>query len=361
MTVATRNRIHVEANSPGVQESIDEIVDVIVAAGAFVDPHLVVIESDGHLALGTTTGVPSQPFIALPSSTLVPIDGLTWDESAETIAATDGVDQLDEVHRTLLEANLHLLNSVHKRPWFLAHHPKAAAVDDGELCEAVQAIRPSFSPTTSVDALLKTRTFGLRSADKTRTSVIMPILELADHHPQGSPYELVDDVLTSRYRPVDDSGLTYVSYGPRRDAIDLAAQYGFATDTPSFLVSAPISLDLEGHGTLTIRRALDRKARPSWTSDAAGTTVDYLLLDTRVGLFDSLFLPVRTYLESRGVGRNDAHSLAMRACETVIHMNRVLLADLHRAAAHSIHGGGVTLAEAAVHQWEVLDAVESLG
>ena len=80
-----------------------------------------------------------------------------------------------------------------------------------------------------------------------------------------------------------------------------------------------------------------------------------------MGLYESLFLPVRKYVESRGAGSEMARNLAMRACHTVIQLNKELVLSLGEHAIANGTGGGDILAAAAEHQWQLLDAVETLG
>jgi hypothetical protein len=265
------------------------------------------------------------------------------------------------VQRELLDLHIALWNATGKRRQFLETHPRATTEEGSELAAAICEIRPSFVSSDTTATFLRTRTFGLSLNDTTKSSVIMPILELADHHPQGAPYRMTDGGLGSSYRHADDSAITYVRYGPSRDAIDLACHYGFATQDTGFAVSAPLGLDLDGHGDLVIKRSLDRRSNPRWTADAEGLTVTYLTLDVRSGLFDALYMPVRGYLEGRGVEGATARSLAMRACTTVLQLNKDLVRELEEQAQESLNGGGHLLAAAASHQWQVLDAVETLG
>ena len=351
----------VDAETPGVVAAVEEIARLLLAAGATLDPGLIVLERSGHVTLASQDDVSGKAFIDLPTATLIPTDHLVWDDTSTDVTVVAGHESLTDLQRELLDLHIALWNATGKRRHFLDHHPRATTEAGSELAVAIGEIRPGFVPSATTATLLRTRTFGLSQLDTTKSSVIMPILELADHHPQGAPYRLSDGGLGAQYRHVDDTAITYVRYGPARDAIDLACHYGFATNDPEFAISAPLSLDLEGFGDLDIKRTLNRRAAAQWSADSEGLVINYLALDPRVGLYESLFLPVRKYVESRGAGSEMARNLAMRACHTVIQLNKELVLSLGEHAIANGTGGGDILAAAAEHQWQLLDAVETLG
>ena len=351
----------VDAETPGVVAAVEEIARLLLAAGATLDPGLIVLERSGHVTLASQDDLSGKAFIDLPTATLIPTDHLVWDDTSTDVTVLAGHESLTDLQRELLELHIALWNATGKRRHFLDHHPRATTEAGSELAAAIGEIRPGFVPSDTTATLLRTRTFGLSQNDTTKSSVIMPILELADHHPQGAPYRLSDGGLGAQYRHVDDTAITYVRYGPARDAIDLACHYGFATNDPEFAISAPLSLDLEGFGELDIKRTLNRRAAAQWSADSEGLVINYLALDPRVGLYESLYLPVRKYVESRGAGSEMARNLAMRACHTVIQLNKELVLSLGEHAIANGTGGGDILAAAAEHQWQLLDAVETLG
>jgi hypothetical protein len=353
--------ITVHASTPGVSDILTAIVGIVQGAGAHLDADLVLTEDQGHLFLATGSGLPGRRFIDLPQAVLVPIDSLTWDETEPSIRLAEPADALSPVQRDLLSLHVELWNALDKLTGFRQTHPKVAAAECPALEAAIQSIRPSFRGARSVDDLLRSRTFGFREADGSRSSVIMPILELADHHPHASPYRVLEGHLGSTYSRVDDRGSVFVRYGPSRDALDLACQYGYVESATTFVISAPVSLDLDGFGTVTVGRTLDRRSPPQWTADETGVFVDYLRLDVAVGLFDTLFAPVKAYLVSRGATSAEARDRARRACDTVLHVNRTLRAELHETALQSNHVGAHILDDAVAHQWQVLDTVESRG
>ena len=345
-----------ETTTEGVGEIIRAIAEVTTRAGGNIDAGLVAVELDGHVGLGTRIGNEGDRFITLPEQVLIPVNELTWTDASDVVQLESGGEFLTEIQRELLDLHIELWNSTQKLEAFRATHPRAAAMTDSALTEAITAIRSNFTPGNSTRDLLRTRTFGL-GAGKEARSVVMPILELADHHPHGSPYYFAESDLSANYQFVDDSGGVYVSYGPCRDSIDLACLYGFATDTTTSFVSAPMSLDLGDFGTLRIERSVNRRSRAQWRADDESLSVDYLVLDAYVGLFDALCQPIREFLLERGASRSQSLALAIDAVGTIIHVNIQRVTSIADTAERSPHGGAAVIAAAARHQLSVIDVV----
>lgn len=349
--------IVVEATTPGVEEVVTRIAHEVTNLGGVIDSHLVVAEHEGHVTLGSAEGHEGRRFISLPFDSLIPVGDLVW-ESTPDVALADGADSLSVAQRTLLALHIELWNITAKMERFRSTHPKVAAANDAHLLGQIQRLRPTFTPADSTDAMLRTRTFGLRrGADAQRQSVIMPILELADHHPDGAPYRTNAGRLESDYRFVDETRIAYVRYGPWRDAMDLACLYGFSSNATLFFVSAPIRIDLGRLGSLTVLREGHRGSSPHWQADEGGLSVDYLPLHVHDGLFDAFIQPLRAYLEGRGMDRTESVTTSMRVAETLLHENRVIVADIQVAALASPEPGARVVAEAAAHHLRVIDAV----
>lgn len=349
--------IIVEATTPGVEEIVTRIAHEVTNLGGVIDSCLVVAEHEGHVTLGSAEGHEGRRFISLPFDALIPVGDLVW-ESSPDVALADGADSLSVPQRTLLALHIELWNITAKMEQFRGTHPKTAAANDAHLLGQIHRLRPTFTPADSTDAMLRTRTFGLRrGADAQRQSVIMPILELADHHPDGAPYRTDGGRLESDYRFVDETRVAYVRYGPWRDAMDLACLYGFSSNATLFFVSAPIAIELGPFGSLTVRRDGHRGSSPHWQADEGGLSVNYLPLHVHEGLFAALIQPVRTYLEDRGMDRTESVTTSMRVAQTLLHENHTIVADIHDAALASTEPGARVLAEAAAHQLRVIDAV----
>lgn len=353
----TAEPISVDATTPGVGELITRIAEEACALGAVIDSHLMVAEHNGHVTLGSASGAEGEPFIRLPFDALVPVDGLVWDFSGG-VTVVDNDATLTDAQQSLLDLHVQLWNATGKFDEYQVRHPRAAAARDGALAEQIRRLRPTFTPDDSPAGMVRTRTFSLRSdAAGERRSVIMPILELADHHPQGAPYRTGDGVLESTYRFVDETRVAYVRYGPWRDAMDLACLYGFSTEEPLFFVSAPVALDLGIAGSLTVVRQGNRQAQPRWQLDEQGLTVDYLPFHVSTGMFESFIRPVRAYLEHSGMDRGASMRTVMDVAESLLDENQRIVTNILEAAQESSESGAAVVAEAAEHQLLVIAAI----
>lgn len=349
--------INVDATTAGVGDIITRIAEEASALGAVIDTHLMVAEHNGHVTLGSATGTEGEPFIRLPFESLIPVDGLVWD-GANGLTVLEGRENLTTAQQSLLDLHIQLWNATGKFDEYQVRHPRAVAARDGALAEQIRRLRPTFTPEDSPAGMVRTRTFNLRSdAAGERRSVIMPILELADHHPQGAPYRTGDGVLESTYRFVDETRVAYVRYGPWRDAMDLACLYGFSTEEPLFFVSAPLTLDLGIAGSLTVVRQGNRQAEPRWQVDEQGLTVDYLPFHVSSGMFESFIRPVRAYLEHSGMDRGASMRTVMDVAESLLDENQRIVTNILEAAQESSESGAAVVAEAAEHQLLVIAAI----
>lgn len=355
----TTPAIETDTATAGLDSIITDIAEFLTHEGARIDANLIAVERGGHLALASETGQHGKPFIDLPTKVLVPVNGLTWADESDEVRLVGGTETLTPVQSELLDLHIALWNATDKLASFRSTHPRAAASEDTELLDAIAAARPGFTPGETTRDMLRTRTFTLRQVDST-SSVIMPLLELANHHPNGAPYRLTDGHLGAGYHFVDNTGLTYVQYGPRRDAIDLACLYGYATDVTTFFVSAPMTLDLTGFGSLTIDRSVQRHASATWRADEGNLYINYLLLDAYTGMFDALHRPIREYLLAQGASRAQALSLTIDAAESILQVNDQRLIDIMTAAKDVPHYGASTIAVAAAHQRSVIDVIGEL-
>lgn len=351
--------IATDTATAGLDSIVTDIAECLTREGARIDARLIVMERGGHLAVASDTGQQGEPFIDLPTQVLVPIDNLTWADESDQVRLVGGSETLTPVQSELLDLHIALWNATDKLATFRAAHPRAAILESAELRDAIALVRPGLTPGDSTRDMLRTRTFSLRAGDST-SSVIMPILELANHHPKGAPYRLRDGRLGAEYHFVDDTGLTYVHYGPHRDAIDLACLYGYATDITTFIVSVPLTVDLHDFGTLVIERSVQRRASATWQVEDGTLRVNYLVLDAYLGLFDALHRPVRDYLITQGASRAQALSLAIDAAEVILNANHVRLTDVIAAAEDVPHLGASTIALAATHQRQVIDVIGQL-
>ena len=349
--------ISVDATTPGVGELITRIAAEACALGAVIDPHLMVAEHNGHVTLGSASGTEGEPFIRLPFDALIPVNDVVWDDS-RGLTVVEGNATLTSAQQSLLDLHVQLWNVTGKLEEFRTTHPKAATTRDGALAEQLHRLRPTFTPDDSPSAMVRTRTFSLQADAKSeRRSVIMPILELADHHPHGAPYRTDDGLLESTYRFVDETNVAYVRYGPWRDAMDLACLYGFSTEEPLFFVSAPLTLDLGIAGSLTVVRQGNRQAEPRWKVDEQGLTVDYLPFHVRSGMFEAFIRPVRAYLEHSGMDRGASMRTVMDVAESLLDENQRIVTNILEAAQESNESGAAVVAEAAAHQLLVIAAI----
>lgn len=354
----TRHGVRVEAETAGVRDVVDEIAALVIRGGGYLHPELTVRERDGHVTLSVDRRGADEVFIRLPRDVLVPVTALSWDEEADHMSLVSGRSSLTPLQGALVDLHIALWNLTGKLAHFRARHPKSAAVEDADLEAAVRLLRPTFHRDQSPAGMVHTRTFGMPRADgRGQTSVIMPILELADHHTQGAPYRVDEAGMHARFRHVDDSGISYVLYGPRRDAVDMAALYGFVCREADFAVSAPLVIDLADYGQLAVSRSTLRRVPPTWTSTDSELATSYLLLAEDLRSTNEFLEQVCEFVTDRGADDHEAVDLAWSSLSTVVDLNRQACRTVHESAAASSHLGARVLQAALDRQGDVLEGV----
>lgn len=326
----------VDAETPGVGETVVRMAELLVAHGGFVHPDLIVRERGGNITLDGRDPASDDWFIRIPRSMLIPVDDVEWDESTAGIVPRSVSEEMTGDQRTMLELHAHLLTITGKLERYRAGHPRALAAGEPEVTDAVRAIRPNFNPDESIDAYLSTRTFLLRPEQQegAATRVLMPILDLADHDDEGAPYRMVDGQLGARFAVDPSRGCTFVRYAARRDAIDLATIYGFFSAAQLTAVSAPLGFALDEDLALAIGRTPNRSEAPQWTWGPDGVEVDHLAFgfSRDTAMFTQLFHPLHTLLLARGFDASTCSRSAMQACRIVVGANLLALDRLATAA-----------------------------
>lgn len=122
-------------------------------------------------------------------------------------------------------------------------------------------IGPDATPAMVTDADLAHSTAG-RSNPPRKTQVLMPLIDMLNHHPRGAPFQLDDSRLSVRVaQPIGD-GECFAAYGGRRDVLDLALHYGYLDMATPFAFSAPVNVEVEGLCHIRVAAGRSRPAHP---------------------------------------------------------------------------------------------------
>jgi hypothetical protein len=284
---------HLATDSQDCSAILREIVTLVLTHGGQIHPGACWHERGGQLTVtcDASMGVGEHPLVVVPRELLVPVSGAEWADSQERLMLLSPPSGLTPVQKTLLDLHIQLYNATGKIPWIVTHHPRALLVRQPELLDALQVIRPdSYAEAdTLAHIFLDTRVFGLKpdqplapddahppmgtaaafahptagsSGSVRKTHVLMPLIDILNHHPQGAPYRL--DALSLQVQisqPRRDQEC-FAAYGGRRDVLDLALHYGYLDEATPFAFSAPVEVEVEGLCRIRVAAGRLRPAHP---------------------------------------------------------------------------------------------------
>jgi hypothetical protein len=183
-------------------------------------------------------------------------------------------------------------------------------------------IGPDATPAMVTDADLAPPTAG-RSNPPRKTQVLMPLIDMLNHHPQGAPFQVDDSRLSVRVAQPTGDGECFAAYGGRRDVLDLALHYGYLDTATPFAFSAPVSVEVEG---LCHIRVVAGRTRPAHPLDPPRTQWDGETLELShlcahgvhpERLQTVLRLPLLPIARKRAMGRmrpTDGLTMLLNAC-----------------------------------------------
>jgi len=356
----------ITAETPGVADILTEIVEVLVAGGATFHRGLRIVEADGAMSLhidDPVTGPDADGdrrrsmLARIPVELLVPIEAIRWAPDPDRLIVESVGPGLSATRRRLLDAHVALYNITGKPAWARRHLPRVALASDDPLWTAVGLLRPGVlaadadRPTgddrSMAEAFIATRTLGAARSDVTGDDgappgpVLMPIIDLMNHHRRGAGYSVADGMLRVLVRRPAGGSECFATYGGGKDALDLAIGYGYLEPDPGVARCAPCAVEVAAAPEVGTVRVRGLRVRPKHrfdppTVDAAddGLTLSHLSfapdhIDRLVAL---LALPVTAHLRRSGAATNTATSDARPAAAValvaaLIEHNRTLVAQ----------------------------------
>ena len=343
---SSAHEIHhrVMSDDPVVEDLLLGTLDLVREAGGWVASGTRVIAKAGQLSIESdaTRG----PLMRIPAPLWVRVDRVTWGFDGGRLDVLDVPDDIGEFELPMLYLQTALHNACGKLAWLSATHPSLAGDVPAEVVSATRALIPSFRThsTDVVDVLFANRCFRIPTTEGAPAErVLIPLIDLLNHHADGSAGTWLGDAFTVDARLPFGTGECALNYGLDRDAIEMAASYGFVDASARTAHSAPVSVRVTGLGVIGVRgdgRAPDGRLLPVASRAEDGVTslnrVTFSSSD-----HDGVLRDVRT-----GTGWDDADARAV--LDGVARANADLVDALIRAcdAAPQTHSAAV-LREAA--------------
>ncbi|EDY38833.1 hypothetical protein CPCC7001_1712 [Cyanobium sp. PCC 7001] len=273
---------------------------------------------------------------------------------------------------------LELLNATGKLPAWFTSSPRVLAFRDPPILEALRQLRPRLWRSGSAaipEAFLSTRRLRIVAVDGAGSErYLLPLVDLANHHPLAPPFNLSAGHLRLLPSPAVPSAQLCVDYGGSRDGLDIALHYAYVDPDVRWAFSAPLRFELPGLGPVLIQgRPLEssRLGDPPLLShgpvgeELEGTVVSHVCFAPAhaAGLRDSLRRELGRYGDNRGLGftLEQVARLASALIEAVAARNVALLEAVAGLCARtSVRGEAPgVLASAALNQVEVIRSAQA--
>ncbi len=351
---------------------LQELAQVCAAHGAQWHPELKAELHEGSMRLLAPPGS-SGELISMPTELLVPIKGARWSSSDHVLILEQPPAELSSLQQELLNLHIALYNATGKLTWFSESHPARLVERSTAVAEALAHVKPAHGqqqPKRSRAAgFLATRSFSYRaSADQSPTPVLLPLIDLLNHHPQGSPFRIRDGAMRMQVAQTSGSEC-FAHYGQRRDVLDLALHYGYSDLHTPFAHSAPMEIQVDGIGVISVdhqgqRAPVHPYDPPRVQISSDGIQLSHLCCNLKHPQRSTtmLRLALQGSLQKRGHARGSASKLAERGLSAVAEENLKNLSKLQQAITEEAHPGAQILVGATARQATIIRRVlDSLG
>jgi hypothetical protein len=343
---ASNRIIRVDSSNTQVQSLIETIAGILINNGARINPNLFILESDGNLSIHCPSDSTEVTLFVVPEALLIPVSKITWGVAKDahtgirTIDIASAVD-LTPVQSELLHLQIELYNTLSKFEWFLTEHPSSALSQFPGIEHLIIQCEPNYARSQSLEDFLATRVLGYRDKSSTeehwpKTPVLMPLVELINHHSRGAPFDMSNGCVTVSANRTDSSSECFVNYGGMRDALQMFVSYGFADESSIVATSTPVTIPLIGDnsstrlGTLVVERKLSKGYLPKITAHESTLTLSKVIFSPRNSdNFRGAFtLPVKSFAMQQGASAELADRVADRASRELIDQNQQRLGEL---------------------------------
>jgi hypothetical protein len=343
---APDSSIHVDTTNAHVQSLIESTARILIDHGATINPNISILESDGHLSVHYPGAPAGATLFVIPKALLIPVSEITWGITQDAHSGIRSIEikstaDLTPVQRDLLELLVDLYNTAGKFEWFLTEHPRSALSQFPDVEDLLKQCQPNYSHDQSIDGFLATRVLGYRdksSTEKTRprTPVLMPLVELMNHHSHGAPFDMNDGSIKVLANQPAGNSECFANYGGMLDALQMFINYGFADESALVSTSTPATIPLiGGHpstrlGTLVVKREQSNGHLPLITAHGSTLTLSKVTFSpSNPDRFNAAFtLPVKAFALQQGASSELADQIAEQASCDLIDLNQQQLGEL---------------------------------
>jgi len=266
----------IDSDDTLVADLLASTLELVAESGGWVAPGTRFISREGQLSVQSDAGSES-PLFHIPQTAFVRVDEVIWGEGDERLEILSVPDYFGDIELEMLYLQVALHNQCGKLPWLAKTHPWLAPEIPADVINAVRQVVPAFrqTPMSARDALWANRCFKISIDSNPDTQrLLIPLVDLLDHHSQGSTGSWTGSAFEVTAVHPFETTECFLNYGMGRDALEMAAVYGFVDLTSTIANSAPIDFVVPEVGLV---RVLDNGR------DAAGINLP-LVVDTSSGL-----------------------------------------------------------------------------
>ena len=340
----------IDADDPIVGDLLLGTVDLVREAGGWISPNATLIARDGQLSIQCTDD--EGLLLRIPREAMIRVDRVTWSDDPERLVIEDVPEDFGDIETSMLYTQVALLNQCGKLPLLRTEHPALADALDPATIDLMRSLLPSFrtKPITPRSLLFVTRCFRIDVEDGAGPQrIVIPLVDLLNHHRQGAVANWLGtsfDVATRRPFGTSECAL---DYGMARDALEMAAVYGFVDESADIAHSAPVEVDVEGIGRIAVVGSL--RTRSGEVEEPVAIEEPSRVLITGLTFHrDAPAAATDAMARATGWGITEA----TRAVTAVADANLALLAELRRSLGTDPSPVARLLRSAAEHQARVI-------
>jgi hypothetical protein len=232
------------------------IADVMLRSGSLIADDLTIHERGGDFwcSIEVEPGIAGRPLLAYPPECQVPMDSIQWADDPHLLRPLDGLSQLSDSQRCILDHWLALVNDADKLNKIRQRKPLFALKQQelrGHLAAAGYSDLNQPPPTEAAALHKVLITWHSGSGGKTsngekqqRQHHLIPLQHFFNHHPDGGNQGQTSPegwCLVTTGRNSSDQQ-TYENYGDL-DALQLLMGFGYVEKDTPVVHSVPAELD----------------------------------------------------------------------------------------------------------------------
>ena len=300
------------ANKNG-RQVLSELVDLLNAEGAYLNPKLSVRESQSDFRIYADRPVKAtEQLIALPDRLLPKLADFEFKIEAEKFSAVAKNKGPSLIQIRLLQLMEELYDIYGKAKDENNCWPAVSYASHHELLDLLlPAVNANFLDIRRCQSLDEVRLSNFLTSRANRYSsseFMMTLLEFMNNHPNAGAYlnETIsgEEVLSVRHVPAGESKEVFVSYYPM-DALETYVKFGYFEPMCYYVRSQPFDLELPGLPLIRVGNSSpksDQKPPHSWQSQPTYSTTKLFTSRSRVedgaGYLPYLFVPNKHHINS---------------------------------------------------------------